>query len=290
MPKIPYPRQASALREYMVSYAARPHLGMARYTSFVTSSMMGKSRHMKEVANHLPSVYICLRGEDRGYGYPRQSPGLAEWSMKGAVNVYRKSVVDSHSCFSTSRWSAFIISSIKKLATSIDDGRFFTSLGIDEWEGRKLEYAWLWTFFAEPLNDFKLRDFWLEVQTATREMMLKIVDGGGGKYGGDGKSAHAYFQMRHMGDVQNALKHLRRSFASHENDNSLPLILIFDEARTFCGYEAYDGAKIYEEDAMHFESKKPATPRENPVPLRSFSNFRALRRALRYLLVGTTTV
>ena len=64
----------SQLREYMDLYVAHKGLWVAPYTSLVTSSMMGKSRHMKEVANHLPSVYICLRGEDRGYGYPRRSP------------------------------------------------------------------------------------------------------------------------------------------------------------------------------------------------------------------------
>ena len=60
----------SELREYMNLYAAEPGRWVAPYTSLVTSSMMSKSRHMKEVANHLPSVYICLREEVRGYGYP----------------------------------------------------------------------------------------------------------------------------------------------------------------------------------------------------------------------------
>ena len=201
----------SELREYMDLYAAAKGHWMAPYTSFVTSSMMGKSRHMKEVANHLPSVYICLRGEVRGYGYPRQSPSLVEWSMSGAATIVNKSVREYHSCFSTLRWSAFIISTIYKLATWIDDGRFFTSLGIDEWKAKNLEFAWLWKFFAEPLNACKLKDFWLEVQKATRSMLLSYPDG---------LSAHAYFQKGHMSDVQNALKQLRRCFASHGIDDN----------------------------------------------------------------------
>jgi hypothetical protein len=77
----------SELRKNMGDYAKSCNDWVAPYTSFVTSSMMGKSRHMKEVANHLPCVYICLRGEVRGYGYPRPSPSIVKWSLMGAARV-----------------------------------------------------------------------------------------------------------------------------------------------------------------------------------------------------------
>jgi hypothetical protein len=153
-----------------------------------------------------------------------------------------------YSCFSTLRWSAFIISTILNLAT---DGRFFTSLGIDDWNAKKLEFAWLWKFFAEPLNAYKLKDFWLEVQKTTRLKLLSRPDG---------ISAHTYFQKYHRNDVQNALKQLRERFASHEiNDNSLLLILIYDKARTLCDHEAYNGARIYEEHTINFNKSKKAS-------------------------------
>jgi hypothetical protein len=117
----------SELRECMDLYAAEKGHWTAPYTCFVTSSMMGKSRHMKEVANHLPSVSICLREEIRGYGYPPQSPSIVEWSTRGAATIVDKSVREYYSCFSTFRWSAFIISTIYGLAKWIDDGRFFKS-------------------------------------------------------------------------------------------------------------------------------------------------------------------
>ena len=82
----------SQLREYMDRYVAQNGSWVAPYTSLVTSSMMGKSRHMKEVANHLPSVYICLRGEVRGYGYPPRSPSIVEWSSKGATTIVKERV------------------------------------------------------------------------------------------------------------------------------------------------------------------------------------------------------
>src|SRR5579862_2963346 len=258
----------SELQECMNFYAAAKGHWVAPYTSLVTSSMMGKSRHMKEVANYLPSVYICLRGEVRGYGYPRRSPSIVEWSLTGAATILGKPVRDYHYCFSTFRWSAFIVSTIYKLATWIDDGRFFTSLGIDDWKAKKFEFAWLWKFFAEPPNSCKLTDFWLEVQNATYSMLLSYPDG---------ISAHAYFQKEHANDVQNSLKQLRRCFARHRiNDNLLPLILIFDEARALCDRDAYNGARIHEQPAINFhEPKEPAKyVRDSAMPFRSFSNFR----------------
>src|ERR1700676_2946533 len=156
----------SELRANMEHYATKSEEWIAPYTSFVTSSMMGKSRHMKEVANHLPCVYICLREDSEGRGHPRPSPSMVKWSLMGAVTILGKPVEENNFYFSTYRWSAFIVSTIYKLATWIEDGRFFTSLGINDWKAKRLEFAWLWKFFAEPLNTGKLEDFWLEVQKA----------------------------------------------------------------------------------------------------------------------------
>jgi hypothetical protein len=84
------------------------------------------------------------------------------------------------------------------------------------------------------------------------------------------------------------MEQLRKSFMDHGiNDQSVPLILIFDEARTLCEYEAYDGARIYDEHSTHFYQPPLTTKRDaTGLPVRSFSNFRALRRALHYLSVG----
>ena len=70
----------SELLENIDKYVANPENYIAPFTTLVTSSMIGKSRHMKEVANHLPCVYICLKGEVRGYGYPHPSPMFREAS------------------------------------------------------------------------------------------------------------------------------------------------------------------------------------------------------------------
>ena len=237
----------SELRENMKLYASAKGRWVAPYTSLVTSSMMGKSRHMKEVANQLPCVYICLRGEVRGYGYPRPSPSIVEWSLMGAATILEKPVPEYYFCFSTLRWSAFIISTIDKLTTWIDDGRFFTSLGIQDWNAERLQFAWLWKFFAEHPNADKLEHFWLEVQKATYSRLSSYPDG---------MSAHTYFQKDYTSEAQRTLEQLQQCFTKHRIDDSLPLIFVFDEARTLCDYDAYTGDRIYEERAVNFHVPK----------------------------------
>jgi hypothetical protein len=133
---------------------------------------------MKEVANCLPCLYICLKEEARGHGYPHRSPSIVEWVLTGAATILPASLSRNIiSVFSTFRWSAFTISTVSKLATWIDDGRFFTSLGIDDWKGKKLESAWLWKFFAQPpIAGKNLINFWLEVQKAIYSMLLRYPD------------------------------------------------------------------------------------------------------------------
>ena len=267
----------SELLEYTNLYAQNRGHWVAPYTSLITSSMMGKSRHMKQVANHLPSVYICLRGVVGGYGYPPQSPSIFAWSSLGATNIVERSVAEYYFCFSTFRWSAFIISTINQLANWIDDGRFFTSLSIDGWTDKEFEFSWLWTFFAEPPASSDLEAFWLEVQVIATALLRNMRDG---------IAAHAYFQTSHSTDVESALSGLRASFARHQiADKSLPLIFIFDEARTLCEHDAFNGVRIYGDHSVSFResTQLPNNILGHPMPFRNFSNFLALRRSLRYL-------
>ena len=65
-------------------WSENPTQYIAPYTSIVTSSMMGKSRLMKEMASFIPTIYICLRetgeagqqveGERFVDAYPERSP------------------------------------------------------------------------------------------------------------------------------------------------------------------------------------------------------------------------
>jgi len=245
--------------------------------------MMGKSRHMKEVANYLPSVYICLREETRGFGYPRRSPSIAEWLSMGATAAFSEAPIDYHFCLSTLRWSAFIVETIRALARWIDDPdcKFLRALDLSPLT-KRLEFAWLWNFFAEPPYPGVLTKFWLQVQMATDTMLQEFPSG---------ESAYAYFQKKHATYVRNAMKQLRQSFAKYQiNDNSLPLLFIFDEARVLCNYDAYNGARIYEEHGTDFQESSGDNAEGDQMPFRNFSNFCAVRRALRYLSAGTRDV
>jgi hypothetical protein len=287
----------SRLKEYMELYDKEREKWIAPYTAFVTSSMMGKTRHMKEVANRLPCVYICLRSEVKGCGYPHRSPSIGDWSMNGANAIINKTVKEHDFYFSTYRWSAFIICTIRELAEWITDGRFFTSLGIDKPLGinkrrvndgkvrgvnkpkiNRFDFAWLWRFFAEPPKSVELQTSWEAVQKATHAMLLRYADG---------KSVRAYFEIEHSTAVQEVLEQLLQCFADHgmDRDRTLPLIFIFDEARTLCYHDAYSGVKIKEEDAVNLhwpEAPSKYLDENTGLPLCTFSNFRALRRALRF--------
>jgi hypothetical protein len=51
-------RYCEKLHTRMNKYAANPKHYVAPYTSLVTSSMMGKSRLIKQIARHIPTIYI----------------------------------------------------------------------------------------------------------------------------------------------------------------------------------------------------------------------------------------
>ena len=54
----------------------------APYSSVINSSMMGKSRLLKEIAANIPTVYICVR--EVNDGYPNASPSvLCDYLLKG---------------------------------------------------------------------------------------------------------------------------------------------------------------------------------------------------------------
>ena len=63
------------LVNYMECYCSEKDTYVAPYTSLITSSMMGKSRLLKQIANHTPLIYICLR-HPRSTGYPKRSPRI----------------------------------------------------------------------------------------------------------------------------------------------------------------------------------------------------------------------
>jgi hypothetical protein len=83
---------AKRLIKDMTTYTLAPDY-VAPYTSLVTSSMMGKSRLMKELASRVPIVYMCVRGENVS-GFPKATPGILQWFKAGVCGELGVTVMD----------------------------------------------------------------------------------------------------------------------------------------------------------------------------------------------------
>ena len=69
---------ADEIRTNMDTYITNGADYIAPYTSLITSSMMGKTRLMKEMSRYIPLVYICARSA-ASTGYPPRTPAIIDW-------------------------------------------------------------------------------------------------------------------------------------------------------------------------------------------------------------------
>jgi hypothetical protein len=79
---------ANQILDNMFKYTINSGIYIAPYTSLVTSSMMGKSRLMKELTKYLPIVSICLREDNSvtgrpSTGFPPANRELRDWFGSG---------------------------------------------------------------------------------------------------------------------------------------------------------------------------------------------------------------
>ena len=141
---------ADALRKNITDFCARPGHYIAPYTCIVTSSMMGKSRLMKEVATLIPTVYMCL-GTNRTF-YPHPTKVVVEWIRGGVEGMGYWHPSDKDFLVPTLKYSAFLLALMQKLPDLVSQHK-------DE-----KDYSWMWKFFAEPPKDCeKINDFWRQV-------------------------------------------------------------------------------------------------------------------------------
>ena len=224
----------------MESYATQKSNYIAPYTSLITSSMMGKSRLMKQVAAHIPTVYICLRKPSSSYGYPKQTPILAKWFCESALGLADKhETKDYYFCFPTLKYALFLVFTIRRLVEWIQNHKLQNSLGKIVDNGSKFEFSWLWEFFAEPPNENDLGDFWKEVIDSVTEQF---------RYMATGKKAHKYFVNSFRNDIVMAMVSFKECLSlNNDVPTSLDLLFMYDEARVLCEVEALDGRPIFDE-------------------------------------------
>jgi hypothetical protein len=242
--------------------------------------MMGKTRLIKEIARNVPSVYMCLR-EKESSGYPSRTPILPDWINQGVmdqVHTY-ETTPDIRFMIPTLKFCLFFLALIQNLSALVDD-----VLNHGSKVSNTDPYLWMWQFFAEPesCDVERRRSFWDKVvhdaekgmqKHAQATQVTKLVD-----------VAYSYLRANFGRDISDAYASLKRAFGI-VNGKDFNLLLICDEARILCDISAIDGKIITTDLDLDFdpetETRRPTETNHPP-----FSNFRAFRRALRYLMLA----
>ena len=272
---------------------------IAPYTSLVASSMMGKSRLMKELTKKGPLVYVCFR-EISSFGYPPATPGLLDWFEAGSCGSLGNIALDRPDVLSDKdffipvlKHSLFFLHLLHQLDLLISNKSLHDELNLKV--HRDDNYEWMWDFFADPRYAFvEAREtFWRAVQSNTdthyRELREKStprrcpVSQPGSpkiwlKYDPKITWASDYLQYHYGQELATTRKHLMDTIARDcSTSTKEPLLIVcFDEARHLCNTSAVTNATI-----------KTGGRIGNEVEVASmsilYSNFQAMRRALRYL-------
>jgi len=346
---------ASTLAQNMSKYQqASSDTYIAPYTSLVTSSMMGKTRLMKELTKYLPILYICLR-RNNSTGYPPQTVGLFEWFKEPA---YPNTPVDAadrradtNYIIPTLRHSLLLLYTFQQLDELIN--KLF-SVGIDldvktlavQDELKKANllsrkhFGWMWLYFSDhrtPYLDART-EFWQKVKNETDQTFENIRAGihtprtppplNAPSTSGNRALKHEsakprtsnpatatphptkrarleeknatprvedwasdYLRNVYGTEVGMALDKLQKSLdlftvtqPAHPGLKNPPLIICFDEASHLCNTSAVTGTitAAIDENAV-------IPPPELDSHDIDYSNFRAVRRALRYLRLTRVT-
>ena len=160
------------IKDNVTEYCNNKDEYVAPYTSLITSSMMGKSRLLKEIARSIPSVYMCLRPQQSS-GYPACTPHLSEWINQGViaqVSMY-DTAPDMRFVIPTLKFCVFLLALIQNLCVLVNKNH--------GWEVSQTDpHLWMWQFFAEPVtSDIANRtQFWDKViHEAGRDLKRQSV-------------------------------------------------------------------------------------------------------------------
>ena len=267
------------LKKMTDAYHEDPKAHVAPYTSLITSSMMGKSRLMKEMSKYIPCVYICLRsGASGSSGYPQRSFRIAQWFEEPLNNIapsLKDEVMqaDFEHHLPPLKYAAFLLSlitSLAKLANTDNDDLFQHELHIE-----RTDLRWMWEFFAEPPNistEKQADMFWDEVISNATDIFRTQFN-----------TYMRYITVDFRNKISARYEELESAFQRWVPDDNFTLILLFDEARRLCDISAYDGKKILGDDCYNEQGHRISVPESETAFI--FSIFRALRRASRFTLL-----
>ena len=106
---------------------------VAPYTSLITSSMMGKTRLMKEMSRYIPLVYICARSAT-STGYPPRTPAIIDWFDRGIAVHLDRSIIGADKSFiiSTLKYTSFLLALFEGLSALLRDKDFIQQYKVRE--------------------------------------------------------------------------------------------------------------------------------------------------------------
>ena len=335
---------AHGLTENMSEYCVEAVKYVAPYTWLVTSSMMGKTRLMKELAKYLPVVYLCFREQQGESGYPPATANLLSWFREGACKTLDAAPessdinADRQYIIPTLKHSLFLLYLLKELNDTVQlllrpaktkkRTTYLTLLKLGREDFRE-NFEWMWKFFADhdPTIEDARNQFFARVlnsaKTKFRSLRRKIrnISASGSDTSESAESdisdkttserakermskrprseditsgqktwASNYLTgdyPEELGDVyQQLLKSLLEFCPKLPPPiirNELTLIICFDESRLLCTSSA--SLEYVRNDRLTGYGDPVEKQLEN-IP---FSNFRAMRRALRFLRQAVPT-
>ena len=283
---------AAKLTTMMDTYETEFLAYVAPYTSLVQSSMMGKSRLMKEISRIIPCVYICLRDAGRTSGYPHRSPRVADWingGLQGHVNSERFAA-DTQYKLPALKFATFFLSLLTRLnSLALDADSLANDYDLDV-----SNLGWMWGFFAEPQKQPQKTRSQGQFQVRVQEFWDQVVDdaisqftaylGRGPDQKGDPDS---FLTGDYVRGMCKSYSQLQSTFSRWVPETeSFTLILLFDEARPLCEFSAYDGLPLIDNSFFDSNGAREMSKVETKIP---FTNFGALKRALRLLLFSSRT-
>ena len=330
-------RIAHGLTENMSEYCVEAVKYIAPYTSLVTSSMMGKTRLMKELAKYLPVVYLCFREQEGESGYPPATANLLSWFRDGACKTLDAApessdiTADRQYIIPTLKHSLFLLYLLKELNRTVrlllrpakTKKRYLTLLKSGREDFRE-NFEWMWKFFADHDQTIEAarNEFFVRVLNSadtkfqslrraaakTRNISASESDTSESDSTSDKtmserakeriskrprleditsvqkKWASNYLTGDYPEELRDIYQQLLKSLLEFcpklpppITGGELTLIICFDEARHLC---TSSGSLQYVRNDTLIDYGDPVEKQSENIP---FSNFQAMRRALRFL-------
>ena len=230
------PRIVANITSDVNNYHANPGDYNVPYTSVVTSSLMGKSRLLKEMARCQPSVYICLRPKDAS-GYPKRSDVIADYLLEAGSSSlpkksYRNQIKYDHNAFSTAKYALFLLHLIVGLKVLIQSPPETLA---------HRNPSFFWEYFAETPEELNthLTTFWNGVKTEAGKQLAELAT--------SDKLTNFSKTFDIGGKLNDAFEEFRKEYLrlGYSIDPNFSILLLFDEARYLCQTTAFNGRKIY---------------------------------------------